>query len=52
MRHRRLGSSGLSVSPMALGTMTWGTVLDDEMCRDQLRTFVEAGGNFVDTAYG
>jgi len=52
MRHRRLGSSGLSVSRMALGTMTWGTVLDDEMCRDQLRTFVEAGGNFVDTAYG
>ena len=52
MRHRRLGASGLSVSRMALGTMTWGTVLADEVCRDQLRTFLDAGGNLVDTAYG
>lgn len=52
MRHRRLGTSGLSVSRMALGTMTWGTVLDDEVCREQLRMFLDAGGNLVDTAYG
>ncbi|WP_411284992.1 aldo/keto reductase [Lapillicoccus sp.] len=52
MRHRRLGTSGLSVSRMALGTMTWGTVLDGEACRDQLRTYLDAGGNLLDTAFG
>ncbi len=52
MRHRRLGSSGLSLSRMALGTMTWGMVLEPEVCRDLLKTYLEAGGNVVDTAYG
>ncbi len=52
MRHRRLGSSGLSLSRLGLGTMTWGTVLDAEACRDLLRTYLEAGGTLVDTAYG
>ncbi len=52
MRHRRLGSSGLSVSRLGLGTMTWGSILDDGVCRDLLRAFLEAGGDLVDTAYG
>ena len=45
MRHRRMGRSGLSVSRLALGTMTWGraTAVDD--ARDQLRTFLGAGGD-------
>ncbi|WP_030146027.1 aldo/keto reductase [Terrabacter tumescens] len=49
---RRLGSSGLSVTPLALGTMLWGNSVDRHEAGDHLRAFVEAGGNLVDTAYG
>src|SRR4051812_48733203 len=52
MRRRRVGGSGLSVSRLALGTWMWGTVVDDETCRDLLATYVEAGGNLLDSAYG
>ncbi|WP_270887999.1 aldo/keto reductase [Pedococcus sp. 5OH_020] len=52
MRHRRMGSSGLSVSRLALGTMTWGRTTDEQEARDQLRTFLDAGGTLVDTAHG
>jgi len=49
-----LGRSGLRVSPLCLGTMTfgtdWGWGADEETCRALLRRYVEAGGNFVDTA--
>jgi aryl-alcohol dehydrogenase-like predicted oxidoreductase len=47
-----MGSSGLSVSRLALGTMTWGRSTDEEAAREQLRTFVDAGGTLVDTAHG
>jgi aryl-alcohol dehydrogenase-like predicted oxidoreductase len=49
---RRLGSSGLTVTPLALGTMLWGNAVDRHEAADHLRAFVEAGGNLVDTAYG
>ncbi len=52
MQHRRLGSSGLLVSRLALGTMTWGRDTDEHEARDQLAAFLEAGGTFVDTAAG
>lgn len=47
---RRLGTTGLSVSVIGLGTMTWGrdTLPDD--CAGQLADFYAAGGNLVDTA--
>ncbi len=44
MQQRRLGSSGLSVSRLGLGTMTWGRDTDEHEARDQLVAFVEAGG--------
>jgi len=47
-----MGRSGLSVSRLALGTMTWGRSTTVEDARDQLRTFLAAGGDLVDTAYG
>jgi aryl-alcohol dehydrogenase-like predicted oxidoreductase len=47
-----MGSSGLSVSRLALGTMTWGRSTDEEEARELLRTFVGAGGTLVDTAHG
>ncbi|HEX2499579.1 MAG TPA: aldo/keto reductase [Actinomycetes bacterium] len=52
MEERRLGRSGLCVSRLALGTMTWGHDGDDEIARDQLVTFMESGGTLVDTAAG
>jgi aryl-alcohol dehydrogenase-like predicted oxidoreductase len=49
---RRLGSSGLTITPLALGTMTWGTSVDRHEAGDHVRAFVEAGGDLIDTAYG
>jgi aryl-alcohol dehydrogenase-like predicted oxidoreductase len=51
--YRTLGRSGLAVSPLALGAMTfgtsrWGSGEDDS--RTVFHAYVEAGGNFVDTA--
>lgn len=51
--YRTLGRSGLAVSPLALGTMTFGTArwgTDDAASRAVFDAYVEAGGNFVDTA--
>ncbi|MGA7204244.1 MAG: aldo/keto reductase [Specibacter sp.] len=50
MEQRFVGTSGLRVSAVALGTMTWGKETDVETAREQLRAFVDAGGTTVDTA--
>jgi aryl-alcohol dehydrogenase-like predicted oxidoreductase len=50
MRQRRLGHSGLRVSRLGLGTMTWGRDTDEHEARDLLHTFLEAGGSLLDTA--
>ncbi len=54
MRYKLLGKSGLRVSELALGTMTfgeeWGFGAPREECKKQIEAFVERGGNFVDTA--
>ena len=50
MEYRSLGNSGAVVSTYALGTMTFGAEADQEMAHTLLDTYVEAGGNFVDTA--
>ncbi|NMM25678.1 MAG: aldo/keto reductase [Phycicoccus sp.] len=51
MQHRRMGRSGLSVSRLALGTMSWGVGTPVEDARDQLKIYLAAGGDFVDTAH-
>ncbi|MDB5427536.1 MAG: aldo/keto reductase [Phenylobacterium sp.] len=52
--YRLLGRSGLRVSPMALGAMTfgadWGWGADDAEARRIFDAYVDRGGNFVDTA--
>ncbi len=50
MEHRPLGRSGLVVSRLALGTMTWGRDTEEGDAAAQLRAFHEAGGTLVDTA--
>ncbi len=50
MEMRRAGSSGLTVSRLGLGTMTWGRDTDEHEAADQCRAFLDAGGNFLDTA--
>ncbi|QVQ52498.1 aldo/keto reductase [Spiractinospora alimapuensis] len=50
MEQRQLGGSGLWVSQLALGTMTWGKDVEEDAAADQLAAFVEAGGTLVDTA--
>ena len=54
MRYRLLGRSGLRVSELCLGTMTfgedWGWGSSKEESRQIFDAFFEAGGNFIDTA--
>ena len=50
MELRRAGKSGLSLSRLGLGTMTWGRDTDTHEAADQCRAYIEAGGNFLDTA--
>ncbi len=54
MRYRLLGHSGLRVSELCLGTMTfgedWGWGASKDVSRQIFNRFVEAGGNFIDTA--
>lgn len=50
MEKRPVGASGLQVSRLGLGTMTWGRDTDEQEAADQLRLFLDAGGNFIDTA--
>jgi aryl-alcohol dehydrogenase-like predicted oxidoreductase len=52
MKQRYVGSTGLKVSRLGLGTLTWGHDVPDHEAEDQLRAFVEAGGTLVDTAAG
>ncbi len=54
MRYKLLGKSGLRVSELCLGTMTfgedWGWGSSKEESRKVYDAFLEAGGNFIDTA--
>lgn len=51
-----LGRSGLRVSPLCLGTMTfgteWGWGAEEKTSRSLFDRYLEAGGNFIDTADG
>jgi aryl-alcohol dehydrogenase-like predicted oxidoreductase len=50
MEYVTLGRSGLVVSRLCLGTMTFGREADEAASRAMVDRFVDAGGNFVDTA--
>lgn len=52
--YRTLGKSGLRVSPLTLGTMTfgedWGWGTDPATAETMISTYLEQGGNIIDTA--
>jgi aryl-alcohol dehydrogenase-like predicted oxidoreductase len=50
MQQRRVGTSGLVVSRLGLGTWLWGEDIDEHEARDQLMAFAAAGGTLLDTA--
>src|SRR5918993_973293 len=50
MEYARLGDTGLMVSELCLGCMTFGQEADEETSREIVSRFLDAGGNFVDTA--
>ncbi len=50
MNYRFLGDTGMKVSELCLGAMTFGRETSEEDSRAMLNRFVEAGGNFIDTA--
>ncbi|MGW4383245.1 aldo/keto reductase [Kitasatospora sp. NPDC004531] len=50
MEQRQLGRTGLRVSRLGLGTLTWGRETDEHEAAEQLKAFVDAGGTLVDTA--
>jgi aryl-alcohol dehydrogenase-like predicted oxidoreductase len=50
MQERSLGSTGLRVSALGLGTLTWGRDTDADDAATLLRDFVDGGGTLVDTS--
>jgi aryl-alcohol dehydrogenase-like predicted oxidoreductase len=50
MEYRRLGNTGLMVSELCLGCMTFGREAYEGDSREIVGRFLEAGGNFIDTA--
>jgi aryl-alcohol dehydrogenase-like predicted oxidoreductase len=50
MEYRTLGRSGLLVSELCLGTMTFGKGTDEKDSIDMIHRFLDVGGNFIDTA--
>lgn len=50
MEQRHLGHTGLRVSRIGLGTLTWGRETDEQDAADLLKAFWEAGGTLLDTA--
>ncbi|PZD93649.1 aldo/keto reductase [Paenibacillus sambharensis] len=50
MEYRLLGRSGLAVSEVCLGTMTFGNTTSESDSIEMIHRFLDAGGNFLDTA--
>ena len=50
MKYSKLGFSGLSVSRVCLGTMTWGTQNNQQDANEQIEYALDQGINFFDTA--
>ena len=54
MEQRNVGTSGLRVSCLGLGTAEWGRGIDGDSAAAQISAFVDVGGTLIDSspAYG
>lgn len=50
MKHTKLGNTGIAISKLALGTMTFGDETPEDEAFAIMDGYVEAGGNLIDTA--
>ncbi len=50
MRYNTLGRTGIKVSEICLGTMTWGSQNSEAEAHEQLDYAFDKGVNFIDTA--
>ena len=50
MKYKQLGKTGMRVSELCLGAMTFGRETEEDVSYQILDRFVDAGGNFIDTA--
>jgi aryl-alcohol dehydrogenase-like predicted oxidoreductase len=50
MQQRYVGNSGLRVSSLSLGTMSWAGETDEQDAAGLLRAFADGGGTLIDTA--
>ena len=50
MQYARLGTAGVKVSRLCLGTNMLGGYVDDAQGAELVNTFIECGGNFIDTS--
>jgi len=50
MEYKQLGSTGIKVSEICLGTMTFGRETDKKTSQEMISQFLDKGGNFIDTA--
>jgi aryl-alcohol dehydrogenase-like predicted oxidoreductase len=50
MKYKLLGKSGLAVSELCLGTMTFGNTTSEDDSIEMIDRFIDRGGNFLDTA--
>jgi aryl-alcohol dehydrogenase-like predicted oxidoreductase len=50
VERRVIGTSDLEVAELGLGTMTFGREADEASSRAMVRAYLDAGGNFIDTA--
>jgi aryl-alcohol dehydrogenase-like predicted oxidoreductase len=50
MERRELGRSGVKVAAIGLGTFTWGLTTKPDDAAVQVRAYLDAGGNLIDTA--
>ena len=53
MKYRFLGTSGLLISRLSLGTMTFGATdwgCDEKVAHAMMKNYINAGGNVIDTA--
>ena len=50
MEYRKLGTTGLKLSELSLGCMTFGRESSEEESHKMIDKFIEVGGNFLDQA--